>query len=100
LVSCIVLGVVAFGVTVPSSPGYFGVIQLCFLTVLKLFVPANQLADVFAASVYYHLSQYIPVTIVGSFLGLKGFRMSDASVAATEKGVQPAMHRWMTAVVP
>jgi glycosyltransferase 2 family protein len=33
-VSCIVLGVVAFGVTIPSSPGYFGVIQLCFMSVL------------------------------------------------------------------
>ncbi|HET6423712.1 MAG TPA: lysylphosphatidylglycerol synthase transmembrane domain-containing protein, partial [Planctomycetaceae bacterium] len=62
-VSCLVVGVTAFGVTVPSSPGYFGVIQLCFMTVLKLFVD-NQPA-VFAASVYYHLAQYIPVTLIG-----------------------------------
>src|SRR5262249_12721349 len=27
-VSCLVVGATAFGVTVPSSPGYFGVIQL------------------------------------------------------------------------
>ncbi len=69
----------------PSSPGYFGVIQLCFLTVLKLFVPQEE-AGVFAASVYYHLAQYIPVTIVGLiFLGMTGFRMSDMqSVAAAE----------------
>jgi uncharacterized protein (TIRG00374 family) len=84
LVSCIVLGVVAFGVTVPSSPGYFGVIQLCFLTVLKLFVPEEQLPSVFAASVYYHLAQYVPVTLVGLvFLGLKGFRISEVQLAAT-----------------
>jgi hypothetical protein len=84
LVSCIVLGVVAFGVTVPSSPGYFGVIQLCFLTVLKLFVTEEELPGVFAASVYYHLSGYFPVTIGGLlFLGMTGFRMRDMPSAAT-----------------
>lgn len=65
LVSCIVLGVVAFGVTVPSSPGYFGVIQLCFMTVLALFTTDQ--ASVFGASVYYHMSQYIPVTLIGLY---------------------------------
>lgn len=87
LVSCIVLGVVAFGVTVPSSPGYFGVIQLCFTSVLELFVSHDVLPRVVAASVYYHLAQYIPVTIIGLlFAGWKGFRISDVqSAAETEK---------------
>jgi hypothetical protein len=71
-------------VTVPSSPGYFGVIQLCFLTVLKLFVTEEELPGVFAASVYYHLSGYFPVTIGGLlFLGMTGFRMRDMPSAAT-----------------
>lgn len=65
LVSCIVLGVTALGVAVPSSPGYFGVIQLCFMTVLKLFTDDE--ASVFAASIYFHLAQYIPVTLVGLY---------------------------------
>ncbi|MFO0918418.1 MAG: lysylphosphatidylglycerol synthase transmembrane domain-containing protein [Planctomycetaceae bacterium] len=81
LVSCIVLGVVAFGVTIPSSPGYFGVIQFCFMTSLRLFT--DDQASVFAASVYYHLSQYIPVTIVGLiFMGLKGMHLTDFSSGA------------------
>ncbi|MDZ4688184.1 MAG: lysylphosphatidylglycerol synthase transmembrane domain-containing protein [Planctomycetaceae bacterium] len=80
LVACIVLGVVAFGVTVPSSPGYFGVIQLCFMSVLKLF-PVNQ-ADVFAASVYYHMSQYIPVTLIGLYFFYKtGLKIRDVEDA-------------------
>ena len=75
------LGVVAFGVTIPSSPGYFGVIQFCFMTSLRLFT--DDQASVFAASVYYHLSQYIPVTIVGLiFMGLKGMHLTDFSSGA------------------
>jgi uncharacterized protein (TIRG00374 family) len=84
LVSCIVLGVVAFGVTIPSSPGYFGVIQYCFMLVLQLFI--DDRPRVFAASVYYHLSQYIPITIVGLlFLLLKGLNMSQMQSLADEE---------------
>ena len=91
LVSCIVLGVVAFGVTVPSTPGYFGVIQFCFVTVLKLFVSEDQYANVFAASIYYHLSQYIPVTIIGLvFWGLKGFRLVESGAAAEDPATPAA----------
>lgn len=80
-VSCLVVGVTAFGVTVPSSPGYFGVIQLCFMTVLKVFV--DDQPAVFAASVYYHLSQYIPVTLIGLwYFSTSGMRMSEVSAAA------------------
>lgn len=78
LVAAIVLGVVAIGVTVPSTPGYFGVIQLCFVLVLKLFVDDAQSEAVFAASIYYHMSQWIPVTAVGMLYFLRaGVRLSD-----------------------
>lgn len=84
LVSCIVLGVVAFGVTVPSSPGYFGVIQLCFMSVLKLFTENE--ADVFAASVYYHMSQYVPVTIIGlCFFYRTGLSFRDVEETAEKQ---------------
>ena len=76
MVSAIVLGVTAFGVTIPSSPGYFGVIQLCFLLVLKLFVDDTE--SVFAASIYYHMCQWVPVTALGMGIFLQaGFRVSD-----------------------
>ncbi len=85
-VSCLVVGVTAFGVTVPSSPGYFGVIQLCFMTVLKVFV--DDQPAVFAASVYYHLSQYIPVTLIGlAYFSLSGVRMREVNAAAEVEAV-------------
>lgn len=63
-VCCVTMGAVAFFVAAPSVPGYFGVIQLAFMSVFKLF-PAIPEQTVFAASIYYHLSQYVPVTIIG-----------------------------------
>jgi uncharacterized protein (TIRG00374 family) len=87
VVSLIVLGVVAFGVTVPSSPGYFGVIQLCFTEVLMQF-PVNQPA-VFAASVYYHMIQYVPVTLIGLILfAMTGLQLKD--VERTTEAATPA----------
>lgn len=75
-VSAIVMGVTAFGVTIPSSPGYFGVIQLCFLLVLKLFVDDQE--TVFAASIYYHMMQWIPVTMIGMIFFLRsGLTVAD-----------------------
>lgn len=84
-VSCVVLGVVAVGVTVPSSPGYFGVIQLCFLIVLKLFVSREQEPTVMAASIYYHMAQWIPVTLIGMLYFLRsGLHMADVAEVAED----------------
>jgi len=65
MISCIVLGLTAIGAAVPSAPGYFGVIQLCFMTVLSVFT--NDEASVFAASIYYHLIEYVLVTLTGLY---------------------------------
>ena len=65
-VACVLLGVVAFSVTVPATPGFFGVIQGAFWLVLgSLPAYADQKGEVFAASLFYHLAQYVPVTLVG-----------------------------------
>ncbi|TWT63813.1 hypothetical protein Pan54_45720 [Rubinisphaera italica] len=71
----ILLGVLVFAVTIPSSPGFFGAIQVAFVETLKIFgVPAS---TAFAASIYYHLIQYVLVTAVGFwFLGQSGFSLS------------------------
>lgn len=84
LVSCVVMGVTAVGVTVPSSPGYFGVIQLCFLVVLRLFVPPDQEPTVMAASIYYHIAQWVPVTLLGMYC----FVRSGLHVAEIEEEVE------------
>lgn len=72
----VLMGVVAFGVAVPSVPGYFGVMQLLFMLVLQLFGAHKE--QVFAASIYYQMSQFIPVTLTGllCFAGM-GIKMKD-----------------------
>lgn len=75
-VSAVVMGVVAFAVTIPSTPGFFGVIEIAFRTSL---VPYGVSAtDAIAASVYYHLISWSAVTIVGLLaLQKMGFRLRD-----------------------
>lgn len=69
-VSCIVLGVVAFGVTIPSSPGYFGVIQFCFMSVLTV-LGVDDRAAILGASIFFQMAQYIPVTLLGMWFYLR-----------------------------
>jgi len=84
LVSCVVLGVVAVGVTVPSTPGYFGVIQVCFLIVLELFVP-DQKPAIMAASIYFHMAQWVPVTLLGMLYFVRsGLHVSDIEEAEAD----------------
>ena len=76
LASFLVLGVVSLGVTIPSSPGYFGVVQLCFWISLRLFGVEKE--DALASSVYFHSIQYIPVTLVGLYyLNRHGLRLRE-----------------------
>lgn len=84
----LVMGVTAIGVTVPSTPGYFGVIQFCFWESLKPF--GCDKAKVFGASIYYHMCQWIPVTSTGlAFLSFVGMSFGDLKRQATSKG-EPA----------
>jgi len=62
-VSLVLMGVIAFGVAAPSVPGFFGVVQICFLLVLRFF--GYEQERVFAASIYFQMVQYIPVTLIG-----------------------------------
>jgi hypothetical protein len=81
LVSCIVLGVTALAVAVPSTPGYVGVIQACFMSVLQLFT--DDQPNVFAASVYYHVAQYVPVTLIGLYyFRPTGLKLTEVEAAA------------------
>ena len=79
----VVMGVVAFGVTVPSTPGFFGVIQVAFRVALAPFGVAA--TDAVAASVYYHLTQWITITLVGLFLLQRaGLKLRQLERAAEE----------------
>ncbi len=84
MAALVVLGVTAVGVTVPSTPGFFGVIQLCFWISLQAFGVSK--ADAFAASVYYQLSQYIPVTLIGLYYSNReGLKLSEAEKEAEKE---------------
>lgn len=84
----VLLGVVALGVAVPASPGFFGVIQVCFTDTLRVF-PVSQPA-VLAASIYYHMFQYIPVTILGLiWLNRAGIHLREAASVTAPSQNQP-----------
>ena len=81
--SLVVVGVIAVVILLPAPPGYVGVIQGCFTAVLALYdVDPNVTV---AASIYYHLWQYIPVTLVGLwYLQRTGLRLRDVTEVERE----------------
>ncbi|RLS56177.1 MAG: UPF0104 family protein [Planctomycetota bacterium] len=84
----VLLGVVALAVAFPAAPGFFGVIQVCFTSTLKGF--AVSLPAVLAASIYYHIIQYVPVTVGGLlWLSKSGFRMQAIQGTTLPNTPQP-----------
>ena len=60
------LGFLGLGVSLPSSPGFVGVIQAAVVTALRLFgVPYD---DALSFSLLFHVSQFVPVTVWGLVL--------------------------------
>ena len=83
LASVVIIGVSALGVSIPSAPGFFGIIQLSFWVILQGF--GVDKGDAFASSIYYHLSNYIPVTLVGLYyLNRRGLQLWQIDKEAAE----------------
>lgn len=81
----IVTGVTAIGVMVPSTPGYFGVIQVCFRVSMEALQIPVAASIVLGSSVYYHMSMYIPVTMLGLYYAQQlGISLKDLRKAAAE----------------
>ena len=60
------LAFLGLGVSLPSSPGFVGVIQAAVVTALRLFsVPYD---DALSFSLLFHVSQFVPVTVWGLVL--------------------------------
>lgn len=78
----VVLALTVMGVTLPSSPGFFGTIQLCFT--LGLLPYGVMASEAFAASVFFHVTIYVTGWSAGLYylhrsgLTLGGLR--DASI--------------------
>ncbi|MDX1432161.1 MAG: lysylphosphatidylglycerol synthase transmembrane domain-containing protein [Gammaproteobacteria bacterium] len=65
-VAAIVLAATVVAVTLPSAPGYVGAIQAAFVFALRPFGVSEEIA--FAASVFFLVCQWIPVTALGALL--------------------------------
>lgn len=61
----IVMGIVNLGLIIPSSPGFVGTFQLFCVAALSLF--SIDKSSALSFSVIYHLSQWLPTTIVGYY---------------------------------
>ena len=81
-----VLAFLGLGVSLPSSPGFFGVVQAACVLALALFAVAR--TEALSFSILLHASQYLPVTFVGlAFLLVEHVSLSEATRAA---GAPPA----------
>ena len=59
------LALIAVGITLPSAPGFFGTIELCFVLALRPYDIASE--EALAAAAFYHLLAFASVTSVGLF---------------------------------
>lgn len=79
-------GVLAIGVAIPSSPGFFGVFELAATIGLAVYGVSNQLAVSWAIG--YHLLSFIPITVMGAVYFVRmGLSVGAVAVAksAAEK---------------
>ncbi len=78
--------IVAFGVAIPNSPGFFGVFEGISRLVLGLFGVAGTTAITFAIGI--HLGWYVPITILGLVLlarsGLSLHKLRGGSAVKAE----------------
>ena len=81
--SWVVLAFLGLGVSLPSSPGFVGVIQAATVLALALFgVPR---AEALSFSLLFHASQFFPITAVGLVcLLLEHVSLTDAARAASQ----------------
>ncbi len=75
------LAAAAVAVTVPSAPGFVGALQAAFVFALLPFGVSKEVA--LAASVYFVVAQWVPVTAVGmGYLVAAGLRLRELRAAA------------------
>ena len=80
----VVLAVIVVGMTIPSSPGFFGTIQLCFTIGLAAY--GIETDDAVAASIYFHGLLFISVALAGAlFVRYLGYSPGDLIRNAEEQ---------------
>lgn len=58
-------GVLAFGIAIPTAPGYVGVFELVIRAVLQLYAVAPDRGVSYAIA--YHVTTFIPITLLGTW---------------------------------
>ena len=85
----LVLLATVIGISLPTGPGYIGNIQLAFTIALQPF--GISAGDAVAASIYYHITAYSAVVVVGFFfLHRYGYRLNQLAEESTaDEAVDP-----------
>jgi uncharacterized membrane protein YbhN (UPF0104 family) len=71
-------GLLVLGISVPSTPGFFGPFEAVIVAVLALYGVPNDVA--FSYAISFHLTSFIPITLLGLWSltrtpgGLRGLR--------------------------
>jgi len=82
------LAFLGLGVSLPSSPGFVGVIQAATVLALALFSVPH--AEALSFSLLFHASQFLPVTLCGlAFLLVEHVSLSEATHAAPAVAPDP-----------
>jgi glycosyltransferase 2 family protein len=79
----VVLLMLTVGITLPSTPGFAGVMELAVVTGMSELLGVDRSTS-FAVAVFYHLSQFVPITIAG-FVALWIDRISLADIRRVEE---------------
>jgi uncharacterized membrane protein YbhN (UPF0104 family) len=56
-------GLLVLGISIPSTPGFFGPFEAVIVAVLALYGVPNDLA--FSYAISYHLTSFAPITLLG-----------------------------------
>jgi uncharacterized protein (TIRG00374 family) len=77
-------GILAIGVAIPSSPGFFGVFEAAAVAGLAVYAVPKELAVSWALG--YHLLSFIPITVLGAMYFAR-LGLSIGSVRGAQAGV-------------
>jgi glycosyltransferase 2 family protein len=79
----LVQGVIAMGVSIPSSPGFFGVFEAAGKASLVLYGVAE--TDAVSWALGFHILSFIPITLIGAWYFIRlGLSMGDVRAAGVE----------------
>ena len=78
-------GIIAIGVAIPSSPGFFGVFEAAGKFALGIYGVSDTVAVTWAVG--FHLLSFIPITLIGAYYFARaGLTFAELSKAGSSGG--------------